>query len=141
MPQFIITYNQILNVLFFIVLIYVGKITVGVYIGEKVKRRVNPPKESAHGTEEKCGNCPAYVFAVNDFKKLSDRLGEGDKKFIDFGNKLETLTKSVNELTETIDKRRNEEVVQLRETVKEKKRKIEDLEKKLDESKRKHESD
>lgn len=141
MPQFIITYNQILNVLFLIVFFYVGKITLGVYIHEKVKRWMNPPKESAHGTVEKCGNCPAYMFAVNDFKEFSDRLGAGDKKFTEFGNKLETLTKSVNELTETIDKRRNEEVVQLRETVKEKKRKIEDLEKELSESKRKHEPD
>lgn len=141
MPQFIITYNEVLNLLFLIVALYIGRITLGTIIQERVKRRMNPPKEPEHGTAEKCGQCPAYTFAINDFKKFSDRLSDGDKKFVDFGNKLDTLTKSVKELTETIDKKRDEEVIQLRETVREKKRKIEDLEKELSESKRKNEPD
>lgn len=133
MPNLVITYYQLMTAIVISFFLFVAGKVGGTFLSELTRKKMNPPKESAHGTEEKCGNCPAYMFAVNDFKKLADRLGEGDKKFTDFGNKLETLTKSVNELTETIDQRRNEEVIQLRETVKEKKRKIEDLEKKLSE--------
>ena len=138
MPNLVITYYQLLIVIIVCFFLFVAGKVGGTFLSELTRKKMNPLKESSHGTVEKCGNCPAYAFVVNDFKELSDRLGAGDKKFVDFGNKLETLTKSVNELTETIDKRRNEEVIQLRETVKEKKRKIEDLEKALDESKKKY---
>ncbi len=115
---------------------FIASSAAGAFIFFSIKRKMEPLKKSPLGSEERCGDCPAWTFHLTEGKQIVERLILGDKCFTELELKIETLTTSVTTLTEQVTglsselkKRTEEEIKELRQALRDKNKEIENLKK------------
>ena len=122
----VIEYHAIITWLIVACLGFIFSTAIGTYISQRIKNKMNPPKEALPGSVEFCANCKA----VSDIPAIKKKQEDRDVTMNELGTTIAIIQAGITSLDERVKKIFNmiekgykDEIAELRQALREEKAK------------------